>query len=202
MMGKTHIAMGVAAGLAVCQPASWGECVAAVLGGATGGVLCDIECRSKRRAGDPLRTRLIVVALFLLLLPLDLFFRLGVCRSALEQTVTAWLAGGAVLLLTCGMGRYSEHRTFTHSFLYAALVALGAGLFCPMLGLPVFIGALSHMALDMLNKLPLQWLYPFKWRFCLNLCRANGFANKTFMWLGLGADAFLLCWSAFTNQLI
>ena len=43
MLGKTHLALGVAAAAAVLQPSTVPECLTAVLSGAVGGVLCDID---------------------------------------------------------------------------------------------------------------------------------------------------------------
>ena len=54
MMSKTHIAVGIAASLVVMQPSTIADCLAAVVGGAIGGDLPDIDVRSNSYCRDAL----------------------------------------------------------------------------------------------------------------------------------------------------
>lgn len=192
MMGKTHITVGIAASFIACRPRTMGQCFAAILGGAAGGILCDIECKSDRRCRDALYSRVIVFGLFAALLALDFMYGLGICRRIASRDATLLLAGGGILLLTCMKGRWSEHRTFTHSILYVILIALGFYLIDPYWRTPLLAGGFSHLALDLFNKRPIQWLYPFRQKICLRFCYANKAANAALMWLGLAADLALI----------
>ena len=47
------------------------------------------------------------------------------------------------------------------------------------------LGFASHVLLDLLNKMPVQLLYPSKrGKLCLRLCYASGATNTAFMWAG------------------
>ena len=54
MMGKTHLFMGITAAAVLTRPDTVGGCLAALMGGAVGGVLSDIDVKSgKGRRDDP-----------------------------------------------------------------------------------------------------------------------------------------------------
>lgn len=71
MMSKTHITVGIAASLAVCGPSTIGGVLASIAGGAIGGVLCDIECKSTPEMRDALYGRLIAAGIAGGMLALD-----------------------------------------------------------------------------------------------------------------------------------
>ncbi|MCD7764217.1 MAG: metal-dependent hydrolase [Lachnospiraceae bacterium] len=93
--------------------------------------------------------------------------------------------GFLLMSILCVAGRISGHRSFSHSFLFFVLMGGAVYQIYPAF-LPGFcIGCLSHLLLDCLNKKPLRLLYPVKKGFCLNLCYADGAANKVLLWVGL-----------------
>lgn len=195
MTSETHIAVGVASSLAVCRPRSWGEIIASVIGGALGGVLCDIECRSAPKVRNAVRGQSVAVALTVFLLAADGYFKTGLWESICSQPAYTLTVGFLVLLVTLLLGYFSEHRTFTHSLAYVLLTDFG--LFCvsPMLLFPVLAGGISHLLLDTLNKRPVPWLYPLsKKGICLKLCYADRAANRAFLWAGLVCCIALLTW--------
>lgn len=192
MMSKTHLTVGVAAALAVTMPTTLSGLFAAGIGGAAGGILCDIECRSKPRMWDAPCGRWIAFGLSVILFAADWFLKAGLCQSILLQDSMSLTLGGFILLITCLIGRMSPHRTFTHSLLYAALLTFGFWKITPLLAVPVLAGAISHLAIDTLNKKPIPWLFPFfRPGFCLKLCYSDRFANKLLMFLGLTASIAL-----------
>ena len=191
-MGRTHLAAGVAAGLAAVMPGTPADLLLCALGGAAGGILCDVECREKKKKDDALLARAGLVLLIALAFFLDHALHLGLARYLTTEHASRSAFGGLVILLTCVRGRFSAHRTFTHSFLYAALLAFGGWQVAPVLGKALLAGCLSHLVLDLMNKSPLRLFYPLRRGFCLGLFPADRTANRVLGMLALGADLLLL----------
>lgn len=194
MMGKTHVAAGIAASLAIMQPSTIGGCFTAVLGGAFGGMICDVECRSAPRRRDALVTRLIVLIIFGAIYFADTRMNAGITAALLSEDRAHIVAGAAILIITAMIGRATAHRTFTHSLLYMLLITVGSGLIYPPISGAVLAGMASHIALDLLNKRPMQLLYPFKWGACLRLCYADGVVNSLILSAAIAADAIMLAY--------
>lgn len=195
MMSKTHITVGIAASLAVCQPTTLEGIFTSIIGGAAGGIVCDIECKSTPQMRDALYGRLIALGICVSLLVADIITNSGLWASILAQNTVTFFIGMAVLLVTCIVGRFSEHRTFTHSLLFVLLIVFGFYCVTPKLLAPVAAGCLSHLLIDTLNKKPVPWLYPIrKDGICLKLCYASKVANTVIMWVGLAASIGLLIW--------
>lgn len=197
MMSKTHLTVGVAASLAVCMPNSAEGLFAAVIGGAAGGILCDIDCRSRPRMRDVLHGRLAALAITGILLTADGIMHTGVIDSITSPNRQNLVLGCITLLIICMTGRASGHRTFSHSLLFVFLITYGFYCISPIFMLPVLAGGLSHLVIDTLNRRPVPWLYPFKaGRFCLKLCRVNKTGNNILMWTGLAVSIVLIFWRA------
>lgn len=194
MMSKTHITVGIATSLAVCRPNTLEGIFASVLGGAAGGILCDIECRSSPGMKDALYGRLIALGLGIAILIADWITNAGIWASILSQNITMLIVGCIVLIATCVVGRFSPHRTFTHSLLFCFLITFGFYCLTPTLLGPVLAAGISHLIIDTFNKMPVPWLFPFKKGFCLKLCYAKGVANTVLMIAGLVASIALLIW--------
>lgn len=186
MMGKTHIAVGVAAALLVAQPVGLGSSLVAVIGGSTGGVLCDIEVHSNRKCRDAFYARLLVLAIVLGAVLVDVLVA-GPLTTHIRHADSAVLGfGTAVVLGTATYARVaSNHRGFSHSLLALLLYSGGiAIIYAPLV--PVFaLGFVSHIALDILNKKPVQLFFPLRrGNVCLGLCYASGATNSAFLALG------------------
>ena len=195
MMAKTHITVGIAASLAICMPTTPDEVLSAVMGGAIGGILCDIECRSTPQMRDALYGRFIVAAITSLILLSDKIFNTGIIASILSQDRFSLILGSAILLVTCIFGRLSDHRTFTHSLLFVLLISFGFYCVTPKLLYPVLAGGLSHLVIDTLNRMPVPWLYPLKKKgICFKLCYASKTGNAICMWIGFVTSLALLAW--------
>lgn len=198
MMSKTHIAIGTAASLAICAPTTVGGIFSAVMGGTIGGILCDIECRSTPKMRDALYGRVIVAAISVGILLSDWFLKTGIWNAILSRERFYLLFGAVVLLGTCTIGRFSDHRTFTHSLLFVLLIDFGCFCIIPDLLFPVLAGGLSHLFIDTFNKMPVPWLYPIRKNgICFKLCYADKTGNAVLMWLGVVASTALLVWRAF-----
>ena len=193
MMSKTHLAVGVAAALAACWPNDLSGVLAAVLGGAAGGALCDVECHSFSPNKDTVQGRVLACGVAAAALAADYFTQRGLWNSILSQPVHSLFLGAAILSLSCLIGHFSPHRTFTHSAFFLLLIYAGFARLSPLLSGPALMGGLSHVALDLLNHKPVCFLYPIlKKGVCLHLCAADKAANRFFLWAGALASAALI----------
>ena len=186
MMGKTHISVGVATAMLVTQPVPLEEFSVAIIGGSIGGIISDMEVRSNSKFRDALHARFIVLGLSVVFLTLDVMTQGVISSSVLQSGGPRLLAGAAVLSLLVIFGRFTSHRTFTHSLLGLVSWSTGVWLLCPPLTAAFAAGFISHVLLDLLNKQPIQIFYPIKsGKFCLRLFYANGTMNIVFFFLGI-----------------
>ncbi len=202
MMSKTHLTVGVATSLAICQPATVGTLMTAIAGGAAGSILCDIECKGHPGMWDAAIGRIIAIGISLTALAIDYFAGDSLVLPTIQQiqmrNYSSLISGAIVLLATCIAGRHSQHRTFTHSLLYVLLISLGFGCISSALSLPVFAAGISHLVIDTFNKKPVPWLFPFfRPGICFKICYASKIGNTVLMWSGLAASLALLTYRLF-----
>ena len=177
MLGKTHVAVGVATSLAIIQPASSVGLLSSVAGGALGGWICDIDCKEvsvdEGAAQGFLLTSLVVgLSLFL-----DYKLDNGVCDYVLSHWGLTALISVVLFVIACIYGFSSSHRTFMHSIIALLLLPRLVSVFCLPLAKAFSVGYLSHIILDLFNKRGLQLFFPLKARICFNACDSNGRAN-------------------------
>ena len=98
MLSKTHLTVGVAAALAVCPARAAGDLFAAVIGGALGGVLCDVECKDLPGRKDAFAGRLGAGALTVLLLAADSIMQAGLWTSIRTQPLPSVIVGALITL--------------------------------------------------------------------------------------------------------
>lgn len=192
MMSKTHIAVGIAASLAILQPQTAAACITTVLGGAIGGLLSDVDVRTNAHSGDAAQGRAIDAVLSAVLLVADWMTNGEVRAYYLAHLGPQQIVGTVLFLLLSVLGALTPHRTFTHSLL--GLVLFGGALWfvcAPVV--PAFaVGFLSHVVLDMLNKTRVRLFYPARMGFCLGLCRADGLMNEVLLVGGILASGVML----------
>ena len=192
MMSKAHIAVGVAAGLAIAQTWSPESCVAAVVGGSIGGIMADCDITPSRAHKDALVGRLIVVALTAVCLAVDYHTGAGVCDYLLGHLGVQLVAGIALFVVLTGVGAHTDHRSFTHSLVAMAGFCAAVQLTCAPL-LPYFAaGYASHLVLDVTNRQGIRLFWPLRSKASLGLCHAKGAANTASMVLGIAAATLLL----------
>lgn len=198
MMSKTHLAVGIAGALAVAAPSSLEECLAPMLGGAVGSLVCDIDVKSNRhpKSRDALHGRYIAAGLAAAILLLDLVSSAGIWSSALDRPVASSIVGAVILVVTGVLARTGSHRGFSHSLLALVMFCLGMHLLCPVLTVGFVAGFLSHVLLDFSNKKPVQFLFPRSPGFHLGWFPADGAANVVFLVVGLLFSAALLVGAA------
>lgn len=190
MLGKTHLALGVAAAAAVLQPSTVPECLTAVLGGAVGGVLCDIDTLRNEGKNDSIMIQLTAALSAAALLAADFFLHLGICEAALgSPNLTVGAIAFAALWI---IGFFSNHRGFTHSLAAGAMFSQAVRMICPPLALPFAAAYLSHIAVDLLNKKGLRLLWPMKGGVRLGWCYSDRTADTLLFQLGILASVFFL----------
>lgn len=192
MLGKTHMAVGVAASLLLLQPRTLPELILGAGAAAVGSVISDIDCgtsESSRRADQIIfvsETIIIGIAAVEAHWHLGLYQRL-MSNSSVSRIVLAC----AAFLAVCAYGKKTPHRSFLHSFLAGGLLMSCVGVFLPML-VPYFgIAFASHLALDFLNHKGEQLLYPYRKRFSLGICSASGWS--------IGYFCFRFCFVSWGN---
>ena len=188
MTGRTHVAVGAAAGLVAAsllgRAGSAPELALAAAGGALGGILPDLDVRDP---AHPLRDRISrMVAAVLLVGVVALCVLRGVSGAGAGEGPASWMgiaswadagraAAGAVgLVALCCAARLSAHRSFSHSLVALAGFALATWLAFPPAAPALAAGYASHLVLDLLNHRPLRLLWPLRRGVCLGLCRAGG----------------------------
>lgn len=192
MMGNTHLAMGIAAALAAMAPDTYSGCLTAVIGGAVGGVLADIDILDNDNQGEGVGVHFMAVAITVLALAIDYFFRLGVCDYFIGCDKDLLIRALGVFIGLCVFGVLSGHRKFTHSIIAMAAFTFTVKAIYQPLALPFLAGYTSHIALDLLNKRKIRLLYPLKWGVCFDLCYAGKTANKILMIIGCAGTITLL----------
>lgn len=184
MMGKTHVAIGTFSALLLLQPTTVPECALAIAGGALGGVTADIDTVGNDYKHDALIGQLLSLAIAGSMILCNFISDGGVIREILNTNRTIIIIGAVAYLVLLIKGYLSDHRTFTHSFLAAILFTLAIGLIYTPISASYFVGYLSHLFMDVLNKKDVPLLYPLKKGVCLKLCYAGKTANEAFMWIG------------------
>lgn len=194
MMSKAHIAVGMAAAVAIAQTGSVESCVAAVVGGSVGGIIADCDIHPSRAHKDALIGRLIVVGIAVVALLADRYANAGLCDYLVAHLGVPLLAGIALFAVLTFAGGHIDHRSFTHSLVAMAAFCAAVYLACAPL-LPFFaVGYASHLALDIVNKQGIQLFWPLHKEVSLGLCKAKGMANTVVMIAGFAAAVLLLAY--------
>lgn len=194
MLGKTHIALGIASALLITHPLTVPGVVTTITGGALGGWIVDVDLKNRdvTKDADEAREKIydtIIDGLFICaFLLLDFFIGKGIWKYIIDHWgLQIWgsLMGFIILLL---IGLNTKHRTFTHSFIGMALFVFSMYFLCRPIVVPFAIGYASHLVADFFNKLGLQLFFPLKWRPCLKLCGSDKKANKILFWTSFAID--------------
>ena len=195
MEGKAHIATGIAASLAILQPATLGGCFAAVLGGCVGAAMPDIDQGPTNYVRDAMHYKATVSTIATVVIAADYLMHGGICDYFVEHVGPQMVLAAVAFVALCVLGHMTKHRTFTHSLLCGALMSQALWYVCPMLAAPFGIGFASHLVLDLLNYQRVQLLWPLKLgSFSLDLCHAKGTVSTAITLGGTIAAVALLVW--------
>ena len=191
MMGKTHLTVGIATAMLVVRPSTKVEFITAIIGGALGGVLPDIDVKidrsnkySKKASMDALYSEIAVSILIFSLAVIDYSSNFAILHSITENGYIPAI-GIVCFLVLFIFGEKSRHRDKTHSILFMILFALSICLVSVPIGVATAVGYLSHLTLDLLNKSPERLFYPLKRGICFKICYAEGMGNELLFSVGL-----------------
>ena len=191
MMGKTHLFIGAASALACAAPYTKEGCLAAIIGGTVGGIISDIDIKSKP-------TKMMALGIVAVSLLVDWIVDGGILAYMRNCNRENLLIGICLFMILCVIGAFQDHREFTHSLFALCLFSFSVGLFCR----PVFpafaVGFASHILLDILNKKPLRLFFPSQKGVCLRLCYADKTADKIFLTLGMLGTGICLAYAVST----
>lgn len=179
MLGKTHITIGMAAALAITQPATAPELVCAVAGGGLGGWISDVDVRENPNAIDLAKSLPAIAVVLGASCALDKLGGLGVINSITAGWGPATVVGVGLFVVLTLIGMTRPHRTFTHSLLCCVLWGLSVTLVNAGLGAAFSVGLASHIILDLFNMTGEQLFFPLKstflfWRVSVRRPRKSG----------------------------
>ena len=198
MMGHTHLAVGVAVGLAIFVPKTWPELLAGIGAGALGGLICDIDVgtsKSHKRADMITMFTAILVAAVILA---DWFFHVGIQEKLMQnETFVQVFAPTIAFICICAYGKGTPHRTFMHSILALILLTTCVGIAVPIAAPYFCMGFLSHIIMDIFNKRRVKILWPYKKGVCLKLCSSQGKVNKILFYSGTLASCLCILFSVY-----
>ena len=207
MTGKTHIAVGAAAALAVAKyvPAALTAGVPAIAGdastlaclaaGAAGGLLPDTDLSTSEASRQLRRAWWLLVAVIAATFAADalLGLDLGTQTVAFARTAGVYqVAGAAVVVAVLACGRASGHRGFSHSLVAAALFFAGVYLAVPEIALALTVGYCSHLVIDLFNKMPERLFWPVARGQSFGLCKSGGVVDGALLVLAVVAVVALL----------
>ena len=192
MLGKTHLAIGMAAALALIRPDTPAECFTALISGAVGGVLADMDTiRTDRRKGAT-QVHTFAAVMTAALLMLDSVLDTGLCAEIAQQNFNTIVAGTILFALLWVFGLCSDHRSFSHSLCAVCLFTWAVNMICPQMSRAFLTAYASHLVLDLLNKRSLKLFYPLDNGICFGVFYSNRKANKIFLYAGCLISAFFI----------
>lgn len=190
MMSKTHLAVGIAACLAAAPPTAEGLCYA-LMGGAAGSIVCDVDRSSERPSRDLKQGWGLAFTIFFAAFMHESYTN---WRTFAAENLLAYpmrLVCIALLIVLLLFAVNGAHRGFSHSLLMFIFSFALIFLISRQTSLFYGIGFLTHLLLDVLNKKPVRIFYPAK-GICTNWFYADGLANRILVWLGTAACTALL----------
>ena len=127
MLGKTHMAVGIAATMAVTQPATVPELILAVGGGSLGALISDIDVGTSESHRDADKITILSVVVVAAVLALDYFFQAGIMNKVIGNSGYGRMIAGVLLFIgICAFGKEQPHRSF---ILYPLKCGAALGLF-------------------------------------------------------------------------
>lgn len=185
MLGKTHMAVGIAATLAITQPSGISELVLAVGAGSLGALISDIDVGTSNSHRDADKITALSVVVVLAVFALDYFCNTQIIERIIGSSGYLRIIAGLLLFIgICAFGKEQPHRSFMHSFLALILLSFALGLIWEKAVIYFAVGFLSHLVTDIFNKKKVRLLYPLKGGVSLGLFHAYGLANDIFFAVG------------------
>lgn len=188
MTGKTHMSVGVGAATVLLPTND----IKTIMGGTAlaliGSLLVDIDTEKSEGSVMLKEAAAGVVILVVLGLILNDRYKINILNYILgNKKLDDMIPALGILLIALVIGKVSSHRSFMHSivgviaFTVPAYMILGETL-CKWF----FVGYVSHIAIDLFNKKGVRLLYPLKSGVCLDMCKADGKADKALFFVFIG----------------
>lgn len=185
MLGKTHLAIGVATSMLILQPKSVGEVIMSIGMGGIGSLVSDIDVGTSESHHDADVVVGLTIGVLVLSIMSDYFWGTGILQHVFYTDRKRFLMGFIVFIIICGIGKETAHRSFMHSILALLLLSISIWLIYPMF-VPYFVvGFLSHIFIDCFNRTKVQILFPLPIGISLKMFHSHGIANNAFFMIGI-----------------
>ena len=184
MLGKTHMAVGIATTLAVLPPENTRQLLLEVGAGAVGALISDIDVGTSESHRDADKITYLTLGVIAAVIALDHFMNTGIVFRIRQSAGTMKLILGILMFVgICAYGKEQPHRSFMHSFLALFLLEISIGIIYPAFMWSFGVGCLADLASDIFNRRKVRLLYPIPGGFSLGLFSAKGAANSIFLWV-------------------
>lgn len=185
MLGKTHMAVGVAAGLTLLHPQNIPELIVGTGTLALSSVISDIDSGTSDSHKDADKIIAVAGLICFAVAAAETVMHLGIYERLMRNSsFMRILAGTMAFLLLCAFGKEQPHRSFMHS-IPALLLLTGCVKIIFPLAMPYFaVGFLSHLVLDLLNHRDERLLYPLKCGVSFGICSSKGLVNRILFSVG------------------
>ena len=187
MTAKTHIATGTCLTVLMMQPDSIKYLTLGIAGGVIGSIIPDID--SKNSDVNQLFDKVTIITLLTIVICsfIEYFFHIGIYKLIFKKNNKEEIIISSILFfIMCIIGSRTHHRSFTHSIIGLILYTFIISISLPKIIINSFvIGYVSHILLDLLNRKGIKIFYPFKKRYCLDLCDSDGIINNTMFYISL-----------------
>lgn len=185
MLGKTHMVVGTATALAVMHPDNLPELIGGTCVAVVGALISDIDVETSDSYHDANKIISLSVIAVLIIAAAELIFKVGIYQKLLQNSeLLRVVIGGIIFIAVCAFGKERPHRSFMHSILAMIILSGTVNIILPVFT-PYFAAAFtSHIVIDMFNYKKVRLCYPLPGGLCLNICHADGSANKIFFAVG------------------
>ena len=181
MLGKTHLAVGVATILVFLPPENFRQLLIEMGAGAVGALICDIDVGTSISHKDADRMTGLTISVIAVVIALDYFYNMNIVRQICQrESLFRIILGILIFVGICTYGKEQPHRSFMHSFLALILLEISIWIVYPEFMIPFGVGFLSHLATDIFNRRKVRLLYPMQGGVSLGLFSAKGIVNSIF----------------------
>ena len=185
MLAGTHLTIGLASALAICDPRNIDQAAPVIIGAAVGSIICDMDSRDTSRIRDALYGRVIGAAVVGITVIWNAVQKGVFWETLMKIPLDRGLIGIVLFALSAVFAKKSGHRGYSHSLAALIIYAFALYMIDARFVLPFEIGFVSHILLDLTNKTPIRIFFPVKRGFCFNWFYANRAANAVCMGLGI-----------------
>lgn len=179
MQGKTHLAVGVLAAVAVARPQNLGEAVLCVCTAAVGGLISDVDVTRSEAKNRLDHIVGMMIGAVVVGAAVNKVFGFN-AYEYLTKSSSLWriITGLLIFIGICIFGESTPHRSFMHSLVGVAALSIPVSVINPHLLIYFVPAMLSHIVIDTLNRRPVMILYPIKKGIAFKLCKSDGLVSK------------------------